>query len=736
MNIAKIVKSLLVATAFTSVSVTVCAQEYFQPMAVEGVELMGSVKYGMLDYLEITVMDRGFYEFKAENLYQPEKDKPVYRCEVAGGSVYHEGKIYSNEYNDAGGMHLQKPVWRIYDAKTFEVLYEKEQGDNCVATTTSLAYDPTTDMIYGFLYTFTEAFFVSIVPETGEVTRIAELEYHYKKWLAIACNKYGNLYCIYTDRTDPENYRPHLARINKKTGKMAEVGELAIQNLPEGDIYYNANYSQALCFNNADDRLYWFFESSSESMPRGQYTAIMEVKPTTNPTATLVSYIIDYLNITGVFFQEPMFTAPAIITDFEFVPTSVDREQGTLNFKVPATDYVGNALTAPVTVLVKEGETVLVEKEVQPGSDFVSDVMTFTNKMHTIHITVTNAAGEEGPTINREFYAGYDVPEACQNIKLTAEGLTTTLTWEPPVEGQNGAPINADLLTYTILRYPYEVVVARGVKECRFVEEHPADMTRYVYRVIPIDHNGRQGTDALSNNLIVGTPLDVPYGGIFKDAYDMYNYYTILDVNGDGATWNFDENTVSAFYQFSYYNDADDWMISPPINYEKGKTYELKFKSYSSMASYLESMEVYFGDERTPDGIMYNCLMVLPEAPAFDDENPVQEFKATFTVPEDGVYYYGFHCSSPAYQQYLYVFNIRVNEVAGGAIEGVSADKIEVIGDKGYVRISNPGCAEVKLYNLQGALVDVSNSDLIECALPAGVYMVSASGKTEKVVVY
>ncbi len=738
MNIAKTLKKLLVVIAFTSASATVSAQEieYFQPMAMEGVELMGSVKYGMLDYLEITVMDKGFYEFKTENLYQPDKANPVHRCQVAGGSVYHEGKIYCNEYNDAGGMHLQKPMWRIYDAKTFEVLYEKELPDNCEATTTSLAYDPVNNMIYGFLYTFTEAFFVSIVPETGEVTRIAQLEYAYKKWLAIACNKNGVLYCIYTDRTDPENYTPHLARINKKTGKIAEVGQLSVQNLPPGDIYINGNYSQAMCFNNADDRLYWVFESASNAMPREQYTAIMEVTTSTNPTATLRAYMIDYLNITGVFFVEPMHSAPAIISDFEFLPTSEEREQGTLNFKVPATDYVGNALTAPVTVTVKEGETVLIEKEVQPGSNFISDVMTFTNKMHTVHIAVTNAAGEEGPTVKREFYAGYDVPKACQNIKLTAEGLTTTLTWEPPVEGQNGAPINTDLLTYTVIRYPYEVTVAEGLKECKFVEEHPADMTRYVYRVIPVDHNNRQGTDALSNNLIVGTPLNVPYGGYFKDAFDMYNYYTILDVNGDGATWNFDENTVSAFYQFSYYNDADDWMISPPINYEKGKTYELKFKAYSSMANYLESMEVYFGDERTPTGIMDQCLMILYEVPAVDEENPVQEFKATFTVPEDGVYYYGFHCSSPAYQQYLYVFNIRVAEVNSGAIGEVHADKIEVVGSKGYLRVSNPDCVEVKLYNLQGGLVNVSSSDLIECALPAGVYMVSAPGKTEKVVVY
>lgn len=38
--------------------------------------------------------------------------------------------------------------------------------------------------------------------------------------------------------------------------------------------------------------------------------------------------------------------------------------------------------------------------------------------------------------------------------------------------------------------------------------------------------------------------------------------WTILDRNGDGTTWIFDKNSESMLYQFDYWNNADDWLIS------------------------------------------------------------------------------------------------------------------------------------------------------------------------------
>ena len=52
------------------------------------------------------------------------------------------------------------------------LLSEHELSDNCDNTTSSLAYDPTTNQIYGINYTYTESYVVKVDPEKA------------KKWIA------------------------------------------------------------------------------------------------------------------------------------------------------------------------------------------------------------------------------------------------------------------------------------------------------------------------------------------------------------------------------------------------------------------------------------------------------------------------------------------------------------------------------------------------------------------------
>lgn len=712
---------------------TAGAQTYFTPMAMDGVELMGTVKFGVLDYEHLIFMDTGFYEFKYENKFQPQKDSPLHRCSVAGGSVYHEGKLYVNEYDDSGRLHEQKPHWRVYDANTFELLSDTELPDNCAATTTTLAYDRTTNKIYGFLATYTEMFFVEVNPENGEIKKIGEkLPYDYK-YTCIACNKYGQLYCIYFRRNDGTHY---LAKIRKSDGRMANIGILSADSYLPGDGFVDGGYSQSLFFNNATDQMYWAYSSASMNLPYEEYTPIMKVDVAT-ARASMTSYLIDELFLTGMYFKEPAFTAPASVTGVEYSATTSDRLTGTINFDVPTTDYVGEALSGEVTVEITDGDKTLVEERVQPGTAYRSTPLTFTNGTQTVYITLTNAQGEVGPTVEKSFYAGYDIPKECKNIKLTAEGLTTTLTWDPPTEGMNGAPINPSDYTYTVIRYPNEVTVATGQKECRFSEEHPEEMTRYVYTVKAIDSAGREGKSAFSNNYIVGKPLDTPYGGYFTSAADFFNYYTIVDANGDARTWSFDTNTVSAFYLYNSLLDADDWIVSPPINYKKGKEYTVKFNAYSSNPGYLEALQVWCGKGRTPD-TQTKLLLNLPEVPAVSEETPVQEYSVKFTVDKDSIYHFSFHVVSPAFSDRLYISNIRVAEEGASGIDqpGVEADAaVEVKAGKGSLSISNPQGLPVAIYHSNGSLLGQSSARNMEKPLAPGVYLVKHPGGVSKVVV-
>jgi len=724
--------SLLVAFS-CGVFVPAHSQEYFSRLSMEGVDLFGTITYGEID--EYTRLPVGLYRFDADNAYRVDGTTPLLATQASGGCAYHDGKIYCNEYDDVNSLQSLKPMWRIYDASTYALISETELRDNCECTTRSMTYDPVSNKIYGFNYTYTETYFVEIEPETGSMTRIGgKLDYD-SRFLCIASNARGQLYCVYL-KTDPRSgdQTHYLAKIQKSTGKIALVGELKPQDLLPGDLLINMKYKQSLFFDNAKNKLYWMFGSSSMSLG-SLYTAIVEVG-LSNTQARLVAYLAKSYHVSGAFFKEPEVGVPSVVSDFVFEPVEDGAVEGHLKFMLPETTYNGLPLGGdPLTVIVEENGQEILHSTGMPGELFDSGEMEFSNDRHTVNIKVANAIGAS-PVVSRDFYAGYDVPGVCQNIRLTAENLTTTLTWDEPIEGINGAIINPSTYTYNVIRWPGETTVATNLKERIFVETHPEEMIRYVYAVVPCDGN-RQGKSAFSNNYIVGVPLDPPYGGIFKQVADMYNYYTILDENKDNCTWNYDRNTASAFYDYSIYNDADDWLVSPPINYKQGKEYVLKFKAYSSLYSYPEAMEVKFGSDRHPQGQTV-LLLDVPAVPSVDEDNPVTQYEVPFRVEQDGVYHYSFHAYTERYHEYLFIFDIRVAEQDGSSLTVTKVDAAPIAVKAGYgcISVENPMGEQVAICDVDGRLVVSTAERSIEVPVSSGVYIVASGTHVQKLVVF
>lgn len=710
------------------------AQEYFKNLGMEGVELYGSINYGYFD--ELTTLNPALYKFDADNYYRPEVSAPVIKADMSGGCVYNNGKIYANVFDDSKYVQMVKPKWTVYDAETLEVLSETELSDNCENTTRSLAYDPVTNKIYGLNYTYTETFLVEIEPETGSMRRIGERLDPDAKFYCVACNRRGVLYCLYLKEDSSTGQQYHyLAKVQKTTGKIALVGEIKANNLLPNDLLINMKYKQTMFFDNSRNKLYWMLGSSSLALD-GEYTAILEINPL-NAQATLSAYINKLYHISGAFLKEPSAAAPAIVTDFSWEAEAVGSQDVSFRIGLPSTDYSGGQLAADedLTIIVEEDGLELLRGSGKPGTVYRSGLVRLSNDMHNVRVRVENATGS-GPAVKRAFYVGYDEPDVCRNILLKSDGLTTTLTWDAPDGGQHGAPINSAGLTYKIIRLPDEALVAEKLKEREFTESHPSDMTRYAYSVVAVDGE-REGKSAYSNQLVVGSPLDPPYGGIFRTYNDMYNYYTILDENNDRFTWSYDKNTASAYYGYNMYNDADDWLISPPINYKGGKEYVLKFKAYSSLSSYLESMEVKFGDERTPEG-QNRLLLDIPAVPSVDEDHPVTQYEVPFTVDRDGVYYYSFHANTERYHEYLFIFDIKVAEKEGSSISVVRVgdDPVAVKAIPGFICISNPAEKSISVYDVNGRLVSQTAAISSELPVLPGIYMVNTGTQVHKIAVF
>lgn len=728
-----LLKNLLPAALLLGAVAGADAQEAPQRIAMEGVEMYGVITYSPLN--ELDAMTPGLYKFGYDDKFKPDDNGVLFSRYISGGSVYHDGKIYCNIYSDESRVQEQKPVWTILDGETYAVLYEKELPDNCQCTTTSLAYDITNDKIYGIVVDLTNSHLVEIDPATGDMTRIgSDFAYNLRFKTLVSANN-GMLWSVVIDSNTGSQ---SLYKIRKTDGMAVKLKDITCDNLLGPDDYLANNGSeQSMFINRETGKVYWIFESSSMELD-ANYTPLMEMN-LTNAKATMITYLSRSYQISGAWLKEPNTGAPGIVSDFQFVTPEEGSASGFLQFQLPANDYRGNALTdAVLKIRVMEGDQVLVDAEGAPGTLFQSESLSLMNDNHTVSITVSNDKGSS-PTIYRSFHAGYDMPAAPSNVKLSYEGLTTTLTWEAPTIGVNGAPIDQENIYYKVIRMNglptaggTQTVVAENLKECTFTETLPDDMCLYIYYIYSM-YNGEEGGIAHSSDVVLGSPLNPPYGGMFTSPSDMFNYYTLIDSNGDGYSWMYDGATRSAVYAYNQLLPADDWMISPPLNLKKDVDYTLSFKAYSSMIDYPESMEVTLGMGRTAEE-QTRRLINIPEVPGADDDNPVSEYALPFTVEEDGVYYYAFHVTSEKFREYLRVFDIKL-DLQSGIDEVKSEGSLVVTTGKNSVKVENPEGQTVTIYNSNGMLIDSFADTAYERMLYPGVYIVRSNDSVQKIIV-
>ncbi|MCF8378208.1 MAG: choice-of-anchor J domain-containing protein [Bacteroidales bacterium] len=102
----------------------------------------------------------------------------------------------------------------------------------------------------------------------------------------------------------------------------------------------------------------------------------------------------------------------------------------------------------------------------------------------------------------------------------------------------------------------------------------------------------------------------------------------------------------------------DDWFYSAPLTLVGGEAYIVQFYYTSNSSSYIEKLEVKWGD--SPSSVD------MTNGPIFTDEAINYAFTyhqgiCYFTPPDDGIYYVGWHGYSEANQYDLYVDEITID---------------------------------------------------------------------------
>ena len=161
-------------------------------------------------------------------------------------------------------------------------------------------------------------------------------------------------------------------------------------------------------------------------------------------------------------------------------------------------------------------------------------------------------------------------------------------------------------------------------------------------------------------------PIEVlPYTNGFEGV-DDWDWLTIIDANNDGSTWH--PYYGEASYKYNSDNNGDDWLISPAIRLEAGKTYSFSIDAHGSTDVYLERLEVKMGTEATADAMTTTVI----EPTTLDTDVPLTLVNKFVTVAETGYYHFGIHAISDADQSSVRVDNLLVEETILTAPAAVS----------------------------------------------------------------
>ena len=194
-------------------------------------------------------------------------------------------------------------------------------------------------------------------------------------------------------------------------------------------------------------------------------------------------------------------------------------------------------------------------------------------------------------------------------------------------------------------------------------------MTNYIHRI---------SLEAVA--LLFAMPLlaqtQLPYRQTFDDVSD-FETFLVADENNDEATWFYDDITQAAKCGRDY--DADDWLITPVFELQKGKTYQLTFRTYTELES-TETVEVFMGIGRRVSALTTNIIPATPVAAT----RPVT-LTAIFVPDETDDYRIGFHhCTKgDPYFNYLYIDDIVLEETTSQAAPSPVTQLTVTPGEKG-----------------------------------------------------
>lgn len=513
-----------------------------------------------------------------------------------------------------------------YDMNTWEKLSHNEIKNSAMFAS-DVSLDPVSGLVYGCYINNDGDGYVFGIGDYVNLSRAAIAPIT-TPWNGVAFDSDGTLYAI--------DMNGDLLIVDKGTGSTTKVGSTGV----------TPKYQSSAVIDPKSHRMFWTVFGEDQT---GRF---YEVDKSTG-AATMLYQFPGNEEVCGlvVIAPEAEDYAPAAVTDLciNFHDGSLS---GTVDFTAPDTYFCGDAAIGNISYSVLANGAEVATGTTSFGSTVKAPVTLTEAGDYEFAVSVSTAEGSS-PLVKKSAFIGADTPVATK-ATLARDGENLVLTWMPVTESVNGGYIDVDNITYTVTRYPDAIVVAKNLSATKFIEPIPAGdgLISYYYTVVAHAGNLTSGT-ATSNSITTGS-VTPPYTSEFKKATGL-DGFTILNVNNDDKVWTLKNS--AAYLRYSSYLDSDDWLITPPMRLQKGKTYRLGYIIYTESGSYKEKIEVKWGAAPTVDGMTETIL----EPYEFSSLSDVS-FESYITPDADGVYYVGFHGMSTKYMYGLFIKEISISE--------------------------------------------------------------------------
>ncbi len=565
-----------------------------------------------------------------------------------------------------------------------------------------MTYDPKTNRIFGLHYdtSANKSYIYEIDRKTLDIALVATID---KVLFYTLAADNGSLYAVRKGGMKSYLSKIDISSINKTT-KTCEYSDLGNTNIYLGD------FSQTMEFDKTTHRLWWMAQTSDGN------AYLVELNPQTG--AQIKKEFIDnemQLLGMGIPYQYVADGAPSYPRAFKATADAKGALSAQLSWTTPSVSYLGAKLSALTgTKVYRNDQLVYTSTETTLGKSVAWTDRPSADGYYIYKVVPYNAAGDG---VYKEFaaYVGEDLPGAPQNVTLTTHGGNAEITWAAPAEGQHGGYFDNASLKYNVVRMPDNKVVVEGTTSLRATDAVSVQKG-YSYVVTAVNKKG-VGASATSKTMSFGPEDSVPFTSPLT-TQDDFDRWVTADKNNDGNTWTFYKPTQTTTYDRCDQN-ADDWLYTPALKFEKGKTYQVRY-TYSSAnwvtpdkhEQVMEQMKVWFCAEPIATG----AAKLIKETGEFHTASNIFLYgKDNFQTETTGSARIAFQACSEANHGQIYLKDISIREYSTKDLSVQALTGSQLVNSQSQqtftVDVRNEGSATVSDYRV--LLLNADNNEVL-----------------------